>query len=63
MVSMSPLAVSFGLYFLVYGVWSGIRALQPVPVAAGAGLLGRPLLVHGCRALMGGGMAYLLLAS
>jgi hypothetical protein len=65
MVSMSPLAVSFGLYFLVYGVWSGVRALQPVPVPAGAsaGVLGRPLLVHGCRALMGGGMAYLLLAS
>jgi len=61
MVSMSPLAVSFGLYFLVYGVWSGVRALQPVPVANG--VLGRPLLVHGCRALMGGGMAYLLLAS
>jgi hypothetical protein len=63
MASMSPLAVSFGLYFLVYGVWSGIRALQPVAVSAGAGVLGRPLLVHGCRALMGGGMAYLLLAS
>jgi Domain of unknown function (DUF5134) len=61
MVSMSPLAVSFGLYFLVYGVWSGVRALQPVSV--GNGVLGRPLLVHGCRALMGGGMAYLLLAS
>jgi hypothetical protein len=61
MVSMPPLAVSFGLYFLVYGVWSGVRALQPVPV--GNGVLGRPLLVHGCRALMGGGMAYLLLAS
>jgi len=61
---MSPLAVSFGLYFLVYGVWSGIRALQPVAVSAGSvGVLGRPLLVHGCRALMGGGMAYLLLAS
>jgi hypothetical protein len=61
MVSMSPLAVSFGLYFLVYGVWSGVRALQPVPVSNG--VLGRPLLVHGCRALMGGSMAYLLLAS
>ncbi len=61
MGSMSPLAVSFGLYFLVYGVWSGVRALQPVAVADG--VLGRPLLVHGCRALMGGGMAYLLLAS
>jgi hypothetical protein len=66
MVSMSPLAVSFGFYFLAYGVWSGIRALQPVPVpvpAGSVGVLGRPLLVHGCRALMGGGMAYLLLAS
>jgi hypothetical protein len=61
MVSMSPLAVSFGIYFLVYGVWSGVRALQPVAVSVG--VLGRPLLVHGCRALMGVGMAYLLLAS
>ena len=51
----------FRSYFLVYGVRSGVRALQPVAVSVG--VLGRPLLVHGCRALMGVGMAYLLLAS
>jgi uncharacterized protein DUF5134 len=62
MAAMSPLAVSFGIYFLAYAGWSGLRALQPVPVTA-SGVLARPLLVHGCRALMGGGMAYLLLAS
>lgn len=62
MAMMSPLAASFGIYFLAYAVWSSMRALQPVRVAAG-GVLSRPLLVHGCRALMGGGMAYLLLAS
>jgi hypothetical protein len=63
MASMSPLAVSFGIYFLVYGTWSAVRALQPVLGGSSVGVLGRPLLVHGCRALMGAGMAYLLLAS
>ena len=65
MTTMSPLAVSFGVYFLAYALWSGIRALQPVPLPATgpAPVLSRPLIVHGCRALMGGGMAYLLLAS
>jgi hypothetical protein len=65
MPEMSPLAVSFGVYFLAYALWSGMRALQPVPlpVTGPAQVLSRPLLVHGCRALMGGGMAYLLLAS
>jgi hypothetical protein len=65
MNTMSPLAVSFGVYFLAYALWSGIRALQPVPlpITGPAQVLSRPLLVHGCRALMGGGMAYLLLAS
>ncbi|HEX4722410.1 MAG TPA: DUF5134 domain-containing protein [Pseudonocardiaceae bacterium] len=60
--TMSPLAASFGIYFVAYAGWSGLRALQPVRVTAG-GVLARPLLVHGCRALAGGGMAYLLLAS
>jgi hypothetical protein len=66
MPGMSPLAVSFGVYFLAYALWSGLRAVQPAPVAVTGGssqVLSTPLLVHGCRALMGGGMAYLLLAS
>jgi hypothetical protein len=59
MSSVSPLAVSFGVYFLAYAAWSGRRALKSTP---NTNVLARPLLVHGCRALMGGGMAYLLLA-
>lgn len=66
-MSLAPLAAAFGVYFLIYAVWSGLRATRLMPAAVGvapAGLpsvLTRPLLVHGCRALMGGGMAYLLL--
>jgi hypothetical protein len=65
MAMVSPLAFSFGVYFLGYGVWSGIRAVRPTLSVRGGSVavLNRPLLVHGCRALMGGGMAYLLLAS
>jgi Domain of unknown function (DUF5134) len=67
MAGVSPLAFSFGIYFLVFGVWSGLRAVRVVPTLQPAGasvaVLRRPLLVHGCRALMGGGMAYLLLAA
>ena len=36
-MSMSPLAVSFGVYFLAYGLWSGVRALRPAVAGAGAG--------------------------
>jgi hypothetical protein len=68
--SLSPLAWAFGVYFLFYAGWSLLRAVGiqgGVPVAAGAGgtpsVLTRPILVEGCRALMGGSMAYLLLAS
>jgi hypothetical protein len=67
----SPLAGAFGVYFLIYAVWSGLRAtrLAPAGVGVSAGwsglprVLSRPLAVHGCRALMGGGMAYLLLTA
>lgn len=68
----SPLAGAFGVYFLIYAVWSGLRAVRLMPAAAGVvpagwtGLplaLSRPLTVHGCRALMGGAMAYLLLTA
>jgi hypothetical protein len=67
---LSPLAWAFGVYFLIYTGWSVLRAAGiqgAVPVAASAGgipsVLTRPVLVEGCRALMGGSMAYLLLAS
>jgi hypothetical protein len=64
--TMSPLAGAFGVYFLIYAVWSGLRATRLVPVAATSpnapAVLGRPLAVHGCRALMGAGMAYMMLA-
>lgn len=73
MVFMSPLAEAFGVYFLICAVWAALRAVRIAPSLATAGpqpsgsglptLLGKPLLVDGCRALMGGGMAYLLLAS
>lgn len=62
-MSASPLAMSFGLYFVAFGLWSGVRALRPVAVRGTSLVLGRPMLVHGCRALAAGGMAYLLLAS
>jgi hypothetical protein len=68
--SLSPLAWAFGVYFLIYAGWSVLRAVGvqgAMAVAAGAGgipsVLTRPVLVEGCRALMGGSMAYLLLAS
>ncbi len=65
MSATSPLTASFGVYFLAYAAWSALRAVQPLPVTTGNTVraLSWPLLVHGCRALMGGGMAYLLLAS
>jgi hypothetical protein len=66
----SPLTGAFGMYFLIYAGWSLLRAAGVrgvVPAAAGAGgppaVLTRPMVVEGCRALMGGSMAYLLLAS
>jgi hypothetical protein len=67
----SPLAGAFGVYFLIYAVWSVLRAtrLAPAGVGVSAGwsglplVLSRPLAVHGFRALMGGGMAYLLLTA
>jgi hypothetical protein len=72
MLGTSPLAGAFGVYFLIYAVWSALRAVRLMPAAVGvtpagwSGLplvLSRPLTVHGCRALMGGGMAYLLLTA
>jgi hypothetical protein len=66
--SWSPLTGAFGLYFLVYAGWSLLRATVLAPSVASAGwsglplVLSRPLAVHGCRALMGGGMAYVLLS-
>ncbi|HEX5404296.1 MAG TPA: DUF5134 domain-containing protein [Pseudonocardiaceae bacterium] len=70
-MSASPLAGAFGVYFLIYAVWSVLRATRIAPAGLGASVgwsglplvLSRPLAVHGCRALMGGGMAYLLLTA
>jgi hypothetical protein len=67
--SWSPLAGAFGLYFLVYAGWSLLRATFLAPAGAPGGwsglplVLSRPLAVHGCRALMGAGMAYVLLSA
>lgn len=67
MGATSPLAGAFGVYFLGYAVWSGLRAVRLGVAPAGwSGLpavLARPLLVNGCRAAMGAGMAYLLLTA
>lgn len=66
-VTTSPLAGAFGVYLLGYAVWSGLRATRLGVAPAGwSGLpsvLARPLLVNGCRAVMGAGMAYLLLTA
>ncbi|HEX3589245.1 MAG TPA: DUF5134 domain-containing protein [Pseudonocardiaceae bacterium] len=63
-MSLPPLAGAFGVYFLLYALWSGARAVRLAPGPAGCSgspsVLGRPLAVHGCRALMGAGMAYVL---
>lgn len=63
----SPLAGAFGVYLLGYAAWSGLRATRLGVVPAGwSGLpavLGRPPVVNGCRAVMGAGMAYLLLTA
>jgi hypothetical protein len=67
----APLAAAFGTYFLAYAVWAGLRTLAGGRVLAssnaGGGrlavLLRRPRLVDGCRAAMGLGMSYLLLAA
>jgi hypothetical protein len=68
-MAISPLAGAFGFYFLVYTGWIVLRAtrvVRGVTVTAGeAGLtavLRQPMVAEGCRALMGGGMAFLLLA-
>jgi hypothetical protein len=67
MAAGSPLAGAFGVYFLGYAVWSGLRAARLGVAPAGwSGLpsvLARPILVNGCRAVMGAGMAYVLLAA
>lgn len=55
-----PLGGPFGVYFLVQAVWSARRAVTAAD--GGESLLHRPRVVEGCRALMGGGMAYVLLA-
>jgi hypothetical protein len=67
---VSPLAAAFGVYFLIYSGWSLVRATRVVggvTVAAGEArlpaVLRQPMLIEGCRALMGGGMAFLLLAA
>lgn len=63
----SPLAGAIGVYLLGYAVWSGLRATRLGVVPAGwSGLpavLGRPPVVNGCRAVMGAGMAFLLLTA
>jgi Domain of unknown function (DUF5134) len=66
-IALTPLAASFGMYFLVTTAWSGYR-LVTGPVLAGAGgttgpaVLRAPRLVEGCRTVMGVGMAFMLLA-
>jgi hypothetical protein len=62
---LSPLAGAFGMYFLIYAGWSVLRAGGRGAVIADGlpAVLTRPVVVEGCRALMGGSMAYLLLAS
>lgn len=69
-MATAPLAGAFGMYFLIHSGWSVIRATRVVggvTVVAGEArlpaVLRRPVLVEGCRALMGGGMAFLLLAA
>lgn len=66
-MAMSPLAGAFGCYFLIHAGWSVVRAgVGGVTLATGEArlpaVLRQPVLVEGCRALMGGGMAFLLLA-
>lgn len=63
--AMAPLAGSFGMYFLGYAAWSAARAVRAAArggAARSRPVLLRPRLVEGGRALMGGGMAYVLLA-
>jgi hypothetical protein len=69
-MAWAPLGVAFGMYFLVYAGWSLLRGTWLAPAAAGVpgwsglpSVLSRPLAVHGCRALAGAGMAYLLLTA
>ncbi|HEY1570732.1 MAG TPA: DUF5134 domain-containing protein [Pseudonocardiaceae bacterium] len=63
----SPLAGAFGIYLLGYAGWSVLRATRLGVVPAGwsglSAVLGRPPVVNGCRAVMGAGMAYLLLTA
>ncbi len=67
-MAIPPLAGAFGCYFLVHAGWSVIRAVRGAGAVVTAGeirlpvVLRQPVLVEGCRALMGGGMALLLLA-
>lgn len=69
-MAWSPLAGAFGVYFLAYAVWSLLRGTWLAPAAAGVpgwsglpSVLTRPLAVHGCRAVLGAGMAFLLLTA
>lgn len=69
-MATAPLAAAFGMYFLIHAGWSLIRAARVVggvTVVAGEArlpaVLRQPMLIEGCRALMGGGMAFLLLAA
>lgn len=62
--AVHPLAAAFGMYFLLYAGWAGLRVVagSTVPIGGGVGaLLRRPRIVDGCRATMGLGMAYALL--
>lgn len=69
-MAWSPLAGAFGVYFLGYAVWSLLRGTWLAPAAAGVpgwsglpSVLTRPLAVHGCRAVLGAGMAFMLLTA
>lgn len=62
--AVRPLAAAFGMYFLLYAGWAGLRMVAASTVSMGGGvgaLLRRPRIVDGCRAAMGLGMAYALL--
>jgi hypothetical protein len=71
-MALAPLAGAFGMYFLLYTGWAAARmAAAPMRAASNGGaggvaaipvILRRPRVIEGCRALMGAGMAYLLLA-
>jgi hypothetical protein len=65
-MAVPSLAGAFGVYFLAYAGWAGLRMAGAPQMAVGtgvAGVLRRPRVVEACRAGMGLSMAYLLLGA